>query len=113
MKFSEELEQAMQTCETASVFFEQQERILAWPDLRPGQRVAALMVLVHSFHNLGGPTAYELGVHLGISTDRAMAIFDGLEHPPFALTQAGNDLARFLPTQTLEYGKPVNAGAPA
>ena len=109
MRFSEELDRAMQVCESAAAFFEQQERIMLWPELRSGQRMAALMVLAHSFHRESGPTAHELAQHLGIATERAMAIFDGLEHPPFALTQVGTDVARFLPTQTLEYGKPVEA----
>ena len=105
MSFSEKLDAAMQACETAGLYFEQQARIMSWPDLRPGQRVAALTILAYAFHREVQPTANDLAHDLGITIDRAQAIFDGLEHPPFALTKVGNDFERFVPTQTLEYGK--------
>lgn len=106
MAFADKFHRAMQAIESAGIYFTQEQRIIAWPDCRPGQRVAALCILVLAYHRDGiYPTAHELGAFLGISAARAEALFDGLEHPPFALTKVGSDTPRFLPSQTLEYGK--------
>lgn len=110
MKISDEWTDAIEAVEAAGVHEGTLKTILEWEGLRPGQRTAALVIACVVFVNRVFPRADDLARILGIDLARCEAIFDGVEHPPYALTRVEPDrFERFMPTQTLEYGTPDEA----
>jgi hypothetical protein len=100
---AEDIEMALAVMEDVQGHLRFERKIMLWEGLRPGQKVAALIINAISYEKSQFPTAPELAEFLGIPIDRAQSIFDGLEHPPYALTKVGTDYERFIPTQTLAY----------
>lgn len=108
MKLSDEFAEAIDAIEAAGVHEATLKTIFAWEMPRPAQRVAALVIASMAFVDGVHPRADDLARILGIDIARAEGIFDGMEHPPYALTRVEPDrYERFVPTQTLEYGSPV------
>lgn len=104
MEISERHKEAIGILEDAGEHEAQLAAIFGWAGLRPGQRTAAVVICAWTYA-CGGiyPTVDQLAQMLGITLDRCKALFDDVEHPPYALTRVDH-ADRFLPTQTLAYG---------
>lgn len=99
-----DMDQLAELAEQASDYFRIQTKILAWEGLRPGQRVAALVIHAMTNENMAHPLVWDVAQFIGVDRERCAAIFDGLEHPPFAVTTIdGQQGERFVPSQTLAY----------
>lgn len=110
-KFSDQITELTDALQDVAEFFRQQEAILAWPGISPGQRMVALAIQAVTFHQQKGPTVADVCGLTGLAAERAERLFEGLEHAPFVLTKLGADRERWVPSQTLEYAEPHQAGA--
>lgn len=111
MSFADQMMEFSDALQDAAEFFRQQEMILAWPNISPGQKMVALSIQAVSFHQQKGPTIADVAALSGLSIERCERLFEGLDHAPFVLTKIGTDRERWVPSQTLEYVDAHQTGA--